>query len=532
MKTILSIVTLLGLVGAGTVYWLKYYRTEGASTFRMAQIERGDMMPTIGATGTVEPEEVVDVGAQVAGLIKELKVDYGSFVEKDTVLARIDDTKYKAQYDLADAAVRRARADLGQLKAKLAQSQADLKRAEELIKTKSIAASDYDAAVANFEVAKANVDVGDAAIKQSEATLKLAQTDLGYTVITSPVKGVIVDRRVNVGQTVVAAFNAPSLFLLAKDLGRMQVWASVNEADIGRIRPGVKVHFTVDAYPNDTFLGEVSQIRLNASMTQNVVTYTVVVTTENKEMKLLPYMTANLLFEIERHENVLKVPNAALRWKPRSQQIAPDVRDETVAAMNRRGDKSKRGDNKKSEEKGGPAKDTVQDSVPSTQSAEPPTQDVKPAPTVQTSAGQGASLATSAGTATGSKPTDWKARTEKNAQKDSKSVSPVVPPAAKSSDSERQPPGHPVPPQVAAAKKEHHESGRLWIVEGNFVRPLPVKIIATDGMMTEVRAKAISEGMDVAIGESVASDGDSGDTTNPFMPKLFRGKSGSGSKSK
>jgi len=524
MKTILSIVTLLGLVGAGSVYFVKYYRTAGTSNFRTAQIERGDMLPTIGATGTVEPEEVVDVGAQVAGLIKELKVDYGSFVEKDTVLARIDDTKYKAQYDLANAAVRRAIADLGQLKAKLAQSQAEMKRSDDLIKKKAIAGTDYDTAVANFEVAKANVDVGDAVIKQAEASLKLAQTDLGYTVITSPVKGVIVDRRVNVGQTVVSALNAPSLFLLAKDLGRMQVWASVNEADIGRIRPGVKVHFTVDAYPNDSFLGEVLQIRLNASMTQNVVTYTVVVTTENKEMKLLPYMTANLLFEIERHENVLKVPNAALRWKPRPQQIAPDVRDETVAAMNRRGDKSKRGDNKKSEGKGGPAKDTAQQAVPSTQGAAQPTQDAKPSP-----AGQDLPLAS---TTTGLKPTDWKARTEKNAGQDGKSVAPAESRKAKSTGSEHQPPGLPVPPQTVAAKKEHLESGRLWIVEGNFVRPLPVKIIATDGTMTEVRGQDLLEGLEIAIGESVASEGDSGETTNPFMPKLFRGNSNKSSSSK
>ena len=184
-------------------------------------------------------------------------------------------------------------------------------------------------------MAKANVGVDEAAIKQAQATLKQSQINLGYCKIKSPVKGTIVDRRVNVGQTVVSSLSASSLFLLAKDLTRIQVWASVNEADIGRIHPGVKVHFTVDAYPNEIFDGEVLQIRLNATMTQNVVTYTVVVTTENKEMKLLPYMTASLQFEIERHENVLKVPNAALRWKPRPKQIAPDIRAETLAAMNR-----------------------------------------------------------------------------------------------------------------------------------------------------------------------------------------------------
>ncbi len=227
-------------------------------------------------------------------------------------------------------------------------------------------------------MAKATVGVEEAAIKQTQASLRQAQINLGYCDIKSPVKGTIVDRRVNVGQTVVSSLSASSLFLLAKDLSRIQVWASVNEADIGRIHPSLKVHFTVDAYPNETFVGEVQQVRLNATMTQNVVTYTVVVTTENKDMKLLPYMTASLKFEIERHEDVLKVPNAALRWKPRPKQIAPDIRAETLEAMNNRGEKSKRSSDKKD----GAAKDGAHDSVSSAQSAE----QSKPDSTLATSA--------------------------------------------------------------------------------------------------------------------------------------------------
>ena len=208
-------------------------------------------------------------------------------------------------------------------------------------------------------MAKANVGVDEAAIKQAEATLRQSQVNLGYCKIKSPVKGTIVDRRVNVGQTVVSSLSASSLFLLAKDLSKIQVWASVNEADIGRIQPGVKVHFTVDAYPNDTFLGEVLQVRLNATMTQNVVTYTVVVTTENKDMKLLPYMTASLQFEIERHENVLMVPNAALRWKPAAQADRPrhPRRDPGGHEPPRR----QADDNKADGKKSGQAKDSAQD---------------------------------------------------------------------------------------------------------------------------------------------------------------------------
>ncbi len=264
-------------------------------------------------------------------------------------------------------------------------------------------------------MAKANVGVDEAAIKQAEATLRQSQINLGYCKIKSPVKGTIVDRRVNVGQTVVSNLSASSLFLLAKDLSQIQVWASVNEADIGRIQPGVKVHFTVDAYPNETFFGEVLQVRLNATMTQNVVTYTVVVTTENKDnAELLPYMTANLQFEIDRHEDVLKVPNAALRWKPRPQQIAPDIRAETLAAMNRRGDKPKPADRKKGER----AKDSAQHAVSQLRR-------------LRNNPSRIPSWRASAGTATGLKPEDWKARTEKNARKDGKSAAAAAPQGAK-----------------------------------------------------------------------------------------------------
>ena len=157
-----------------------------------------------------------------------------------------------------------------------------------------ISDADYDIALADYDTARSALAVGEASVVQAEAALRQAEINLGYTTIRSPVKGVIVDRRVNIGQTVVASLNAPSLFLIAKDLTRMQVWASVNEADIGRIRAGQTVRFTVDAFPGETFVGEVAQVRLNATMTQNVVTYTVVVTADNPEGRLLPYLTANL----------------------------------------------------------------------------------------------------------------------------------------------------------------------------------------------------------------------------------------------
>jgi HlyD family secretion protein len=317
--------------------------TDTGPTFRTATIKRGDLIPTISATGTLEPEEVVDVGAQIVGRVKELgtdpsdpekqkRIDYNSIVHEGTVLACIDDAVYRAQLEQAQASLLRAKADLLQMEAKLNQCKREADRAETLRPKKAISDTDYDLAIANYLTAKANLAVGEAVVRQGEASLRLAQTNLDYTIIRSPVEGVIIDRRVNVGQTVVSSLNAPSLFLIAKDLRRMQVWASVNEADIGRLTPGMPVRFTVDTFPGETFRGTVQQIRMNAQMTQNVVTFTVVVTTDNANRKLRPYLTANLQFEIDNRPNVLLAPNGALRWKPRAELIAPDTRDSREGA--------------------------------------------------------------------------------------------------------------------------------------------------------------------------------------------------------
>jgi HlyD family secretion protein len=338
---------------AATAFFYLFRGNQSAASFRTAQVKRGDLVATIGATGTVEPEEVVDVGAQVAGQIVTFgkdrngkTIDYGSVVEEGTVLARIDDTLYaadvaqaKAQLQQAKAGVQRAEADLGQLQAKLVQAEQDWNRARELGPSDALSQSDYDASRAAYEVAKANLDVGRVAIvqakdavSQAEATLRRAEQSLNYCTIKSPVKGVIIDRRVNIGQTVVASLNAPSLFLIAKDLKRLQVWVAVNEADIGNIRPGQAVTFTVDAYPGQAFKGEVGKVRLNATMTQNVVTYTVEIITDNSDGRLLPYLTANVKFLVSERRNVLLVPNSALRWIPQPDQVAPDKGGSSTAS--------------------------------------------------------------------------------------------------------------------------------------------------------------------------------------------------------
>lgn len=335
MRTAVFLLALVG-VAAGAAYYAGYNAPMPPATFRTAEVRRGDLLSAISATGTLEPEEVVDVGAQVMGSILEFgrdprdnarSIDYGSVVEKGTVLARIDPTLYDAALAQAEATLERSRADLAQSEAKDMLADQEWKRAQGLHQRNAIPATEFDTARSNALAARAGVALCKATIKQNEAALNTARINLGYATIKSPVKGVIIDRRVNVGQTVVASLNAPSLFLIAKDLERMQVWASVNEADIGRIHVDMPATFTVDTFPGEVFRGKVSQVRLNATMTQNIVTYTVVVTTDNASGKLLPYLTTNVQFEVEKRPGVLLVPNAALRWKPRAAHLEPTVKD-------------------------------------------------------------------------------------------------------------------------------------------------------------------------------------------------------------
>jgi HlyD family secretion protein len=363
LVVVLLSVVLIG--GAGWSVWHWKNSNNKGPTFRTESVTRGNLVATISATGTIEPEEVIDIGAQIAGQIQAFgvdenntskRIDYGSQVEAGTVLARIDDSLYapdvdtaRADLNLAIADVQRAQSDLDIAKSKLVQTSRDWERARRLGPGKVIADVDYDTSQNAYETAKlavpsseANLEKAKRTVDMKQAILAKAEKNLGYCTIKSPVKGVIVDRRVNIGQTVVASLQAPSLFLLAKDLSRLQVWVSVNEADIGNIHAGQTATFTVDTYPTDTFKGVVNKVRLNANMTQNVVTYTVEVVTDNPvdkdhpNGKLLPYLTANLQFKVAEEKDVLLVPNAALRWQPKQEMVDPEYRDEFVQALRRK----------------------------------------------------------------------------------------------------------------------------------------------------------------------------------------------------
>ena len=343
-------ITIVGLGLVVVALLLLGYFASGrrtAAAFRSVPVRRGDLVAMISASGTVEPEITVDVGAQVQGIILSFgkdvdnkMVDYGSVVRAGMMLAKIDDTLYIAQVDIDKATVEQARANLVnaranvlQMKAKLEDAAADWHRAETLGPSKALAPTLYDQYKATYLTADANLAMATAAVEQAKAALSLAiatlkkdQENLDYCTVKSPVNGVVIDRRVNLGQTVVSSTTTPSLFLIAKDLKRIQVWASVNEADIGNIHPGQPMTFTVDAFGDQVFQGVVNKIRLNATMSQNVVTYTVEVNTDNSDGKLLPYLTANAQFEVGRRQNVLLVPSAALRWTPWPSLISPEFR--------------------------------------------------------------------------------------------------------------------------------------------------------------------------------------------------------------
>ncbi len=332
MKSVFAIAAVVifavvGAVGLGAVYYVSHRPVEATASVAADSKPKSPRSPTkaehtakpahrdrpgpIIVTGTVKPEEVIEVGAQVNGMIIAVGadrsepgklLDQGSIVHKGEVLAQIDPTIYKAQVDYAEASLAKAKSDLQQLLTRCNQLTQEWRRAQSLLPKKAIANSDYDLAAANCQAAEDNVGGGRASVQQCEASLQVAKTYLSYTVITSPIDGVILDRRVNVGQIVCATFNVPGLFLVARDLHRTQVWASVDEADIGHIHPGLSVQFTVDAYPGEVFEGKVSRIRLNPVTTQGRTTYTVIVAT-NGSRGMLPYLTAKLRFDVSRSKD-------------------------------------------------------------------------------------------------------------------------------------------------------------------------------------------------------------------------------------
>ena len=310
---LIGIVTLLAIIGAGTWYW--WVAGTPPAHYKTALVDRGPITAIVTATGTVNPVMSVQVGSQISGKITQLMVDFNSVVTKGQVLATIDPQPFQAKVSQARAALKTGRGTLAKAKNMAHQRKLELDRMTTLLRQQFISQADLDLAATNFRDAQAQVDVSQAQVDQAVAALASAELDLGYTTIYSSVNGSVVSRNVDVGQTVAASFQTPTLFVIAQNLTQMQVDTNVSESDIGGVAEGKPANFRVDAYPRQFFEGTVTQVRNAPISIQNVVTYDVVITVDNRELKLKPGMTANVTIVTAKKENPLRVPNGALRFR-------------------------------------------------------------------------------------------------------------------------------------------------------------------------------------------------------------------------
>ena len=299
-----------------TAVVLQAKRGTDAPVVTTEPVTRGSVVRSISATGTLEARTTVQVGTQVSGTIQALNADFNSIVRKGQVLARLDPSLYHSAIEQARANLARAQADRERLEVVEADAVVKRDRARELAARQLIPATELDAAEVTVQSAGAQIRSAAAQVTQAAAALRQAEVNLAKTVIASPIDGIVIARNVDVGQTVSASLQAPTLFLLAAGLEEMQLKANIDESDLGAIREGQTVAFTVDAYPRDRFEGTVEQVRLNPVVEQNVVTYAAIITAPNPELKLKPGLTANVTIEVARRDNVLRVPAAALRFRP------------------------------------------------------------------------------------------------------------------------------------------------------------------------------------------------------------------------
>ena len=318
-----AVLAACGVVGLAA--WRRHAAAPAPAALETAEVDRGSVVAKVTATGTLSALVTVQVGSQVSGRVAALYADYNSRVEKGQLVARIDPQLFEAAAEQARASFVAARGSLAKSKAQAVDAARQAARARALAEQQLVAQADADTAQSAAEAAWAQVQASEGGVAQARAALHQAQVNLAYTRIVSPTSGVVISRSVDVGQTVAASLQAPTLFTVAEDLAKMQVDTSVGEGDVGRIRTGMPAAFTVDAYPGEVFHGRVRQVRNSPQTVQNVVTYDAVVDVANPELKLKPGMTANVTFVHARRDEVVRVPNAALRFRP--PQGAPAFED-------------------------------------------------------------------------------------------------------------------------------------------------------------------------------------------------------------
>lgn len=335
-RIVISVVTFTVIAGIVLIFTLFRHKGSQSTKFNTEPISRGDIEAVVVTTGSMNPVTTVEVGSQVSGRIAKLYADFNSRVKKGQVVAELDQSLFltrvqqnQANYDSAKASLEKARVTLDNIKKKY-------NRALELFQKELISYEEKEAVETEYYNAVADLKSAEARLEQAYSQLESSKVDLAYTVIRSPIDGIVISRNINVGQTVAASFQAPVLFTIANDLSKMQVECSVDEADIGKIQDGQRARFTVDAFPDEKFTGTVTQVRYSPEIIQNVVTYTTIVEVDNPEMKLRPGMTATVSVIIGEAKNVLKVPNAALRFTPplspeEMRKIMENLREEMTA---------------------------------------------------------------------------------------------------------------------------------------------------------------------------------------------------------
>ena len=320
MKKLLIVVAITAVTGLSA--HALYSRRTDAPELVTGVVTRGPIVSRVAASGTLEAVTTVQVGSQISGTVQALYADFNSIVKRGQVIARLDPSLLQADLEQAKATLIRSEADVERLAVALSDAKSKEDRARELAGRELIPRTDLETAEVTRQSADAQLKAARAQVSQAQAALGQAQVNLAKTVITSPIDGIVTARQVDVGQTVAASLQAPTLFIIAADLGQMQVKASVDESDLGVVREGQSVAFTVDAYPQDTFHGVVKQVRLNPVVDQNVVTYAAMISAPNPELKLRPGMTASVSVEVSRRDSVLRVPNSALRFEPGADLLA------------------------------------------------------------------------------------------------------------------------------------------------------------------------------------------------------------------
>ncbi len=337
-KVIIGVIILVVIVGIVMGFTLFNRDNNKGMQYKKEAIDKGDIEALVVTTGTLNPVTVVDVGSQVSGIINKLYVDFNSKVKEGQVIAELDQSQFRTRVKQNEANYRSSKASLDKANITFENVEKKLDRAKSLFEKNLISFEEKEAVETQYYSAKADISSAESRLEQADSQLDSSQVDLTYTVIKSPIDGVVIDRKVNIGQTVAASFQAPVLFQIANDLSKMQMECSVDEADIGRIKEGQKVKFTVDAYPNENFIGIVSQVRYSAEIVQNVVTYPTIVEVDNPEMKLRPGMTATVSVVTGEAKNVLRVPNSALRFNPdlspeEMRELMENMRQEMMARM-------------------------------------------------------------------------------------------------------------------------------------------------------------------------------------------------------